>query len=386
MSSSAARICRLSIVVALALTACSGGGNADVGSSAKSSTAASSDQNAPAPPPAVSLPVPAEATFVNPLLASGPDPYVIRTNGVYYYTQTSGDRIGLWATTAMSRLSQASHVTIFVPPSSGANSRDLWAPELHYLDNKWYIYYAAGDGSSTPNDPYSSQRMFVLENDQADPMQGTWTDKGRLYSPDQDAWAIDGTVMEYGGQRYFIWSGRASADDSDQHIYIAKMLNPWTLAEGRVMLSSPDHDWERSGTVGVNEAPQVLYNPSGSVFLLYSANGCWTDNYSLGMLTLRAGGDPLVPADWVKSDQPVFGKNPANGAFGPGHNSFFKSPDGTQDWLIYHANSSAGEGCGDTRNPRMQPIKWRDDGTPDFATPAPMSVPIPVPSGDVLEY
>jgi GH43 family beta-xylosidase len=384
MSSTAAKVCQLAMVIALVLAGCGGGGGGS--SSANGPTAASSNQNAVAPPvPATNPGAPAEATFFNPLLASGPDPYVIRMNGVYYYTQTSGDRIGLWATTAMSRLGQARYVTIFAPPSSGANSRDLWAPELHRLDDKWYVYYTAGDGSSTSSDPVSSQRIFVLENDQVDPMQGTWVDKGRLYSPDPDSWAIDGTVMEYGGQRYFIWSGRASADDPDQHLYIAKMTDPRTLAAGRVLLSNPDHDWERSGSAGVNEAPQVLYNRRGSVFLLYSANGCWTDNYSLGMLTLRAGGDPLDRADWVKSDQPVFGKNPANGAFGPGHNSFFKSPDGTQDWLIYHANSSSGKGCGDTRSPRMQPIKWRDDGTPDFETPAPMSTPLPVPSGDVFQ-
>jgi GH43 family beta-xylosidase len=121
------------------------------------------------------------------------------------------------------------------------------------------------------------------------------------------------------------------------------------------------------------------------VFLLYSANGCWTDNYALGMLTLRTGGDPLQPADWTKSDHPVFVKNAAGGAYAPGHNSFFKSPDGTQDWLIYHANTLPGQGCGDARNPRMQPITWRPDGTPDFGTPAPIGTPLPFPSGELLE-
>jgi hypothetical protein len=31
----------------------------------------------------------------------------------------------------------------------------------------------------------------------------------------------------------------------------------------------------------------------------------------------------------------------SNGAYGPGHNGFFLSKDGTQNWLVYHANSSA---------------------------------------------
>jgi GH43 family beta-xylosidase len=282
----------------------------------------------------------------------------------------------------MSRLGQATAVTIFVPPSTGPNSRDLWAPELHRLDGRWYVYYAAGDGSSTATDPHASQRIFVLENAHADPTQGTWTDRGRLRSPDPDAWAIDGTVLEYGGQRYFVWSGRAFADDADQHLYVAKMANPWTLEAGRVLLSSADRGWERAGRVGVNEGPQVLRNAAGRVFLVYSANGCWTDDYALGMLALREGGDPLDTADWVKSDRPAFGRNPVGGAYGPGHNAFFRSPDGSQDWIVYHANSQPGQGCGDTRNVRMQPIRWRDDGTPDFGTPAPIGAPIPVPSGE----
>jgi GH43 family beta-xylosidase len=306
-------------------------------------------------------------------------------NGVYYYTQTLGDRIGLWATTAMSRLDRARYATIFVPPASGPNSHDLWAPELHRLDGKWYVYYAAGDGAGTAEDPFPSQRIFVLENEGADPMQGTWIDRGRLRGPDQDSWAIDGTVMEYGGQHYFIWSGRPSAYEADQYLYIARMTNPWTLAAGRVMLSTPDRDWERAGRVGVNEGPQVLRNRWGDVFLLYSANGCWSDDYSLGMLTLRTGGDPLDAADWVKSIRPVFAKNAASRAFGPGHNSFFKSPDGTQDWLIYHANSAANEGCGDTRSPRMQAIAWRTDGTPDFEGPAPIDRPLAIPAGEPPE-
>jgi GH43 family beta-xylosidase len=386
VSNVAASLGGLSVLAALILTGCGSGDRAGGSSGGTASTLATDTQIISTPaPPAASSPTTGNATFLNPLRASGPDPYVTRKNGVYYYTHTLGDRIGLWATTAMSRLDRASYVTIFSAPVAGPNSRDLWAPELHYLDDKWYLYYSAGDGSSAPNDPYPSQRMFVLENDQADPMNGTWIDKGQLRGPSQESWGIDGTVMEYGGKRYFIWSGRASANDADQRIFIATMTSPWSLAAGPVLLSSPDRNWERAGSLGVNEAPQVLRNPWGNVFLLYSANGCWTDNYSLGMLALRTGGDPLEPADWTKSDRPVFEKNAASKAYGPGHNSFFKSPDGTEDWLIYHANSSSGQGCGDARTPRMQSITWRADGTPDFETPASIGAPLPVPSGELLE-
>lgn len=378
MHADATRLPRLTLLAVAALAGCSGGSSGIEGAAVGIEQAG----NTPASPTPGAPPPAAGASFVNPLLASGPDPYVIQANGIYYYTHTSGDRIELWVTTAMSRLDRASHGTIFVPPAAGPNAHDLWAPELHRLDGRWYLYYAAGDGSSTATDPHASQRIHVLENDSADPTQGAWIDRGRLASPDPDAWAIDGTVMEHGGERYFIWSGRASADDGDQHLYIEKMLNPWTLGGGRVLISSPDRAWERAGGVGVNEAPQVLENRQGRVFLIYSANGCWTDDYSLGMLTLRANGDPLEPADWTKSARPVFATSAANGVYGPGHNSFFRSPDGTQDWVIYHANASRGRGCGDARSPRMQPIAWREDGTPDFGTPAAIGASMPAPAGE----
>jgi len=36
----------------------------------------------------------------------------------------------------------------------------------------------------------------------------------------------------------------------------------------------------------------------------------------------------------------VFQRSNTNGVYGPGHNGFFKSPDGTEDWIVYQANAS----------------------------------------------
>ncbi len=118
------------------------------------------------------------------------------------------------------------------------------------------------------------------------------------------------------------------------------------------------------------------------MFLVYSASGCWTDDYALGLLTLKEGGDPLNASDWTKTPAPVFTKKPSGSAFGPGHSSFFKSADGTEDWILYHANSTAGQGCGDARNPRMQKFTWNADGTPNFGEPVSINTGIKKPSGE----
>ena len=316
-----------------------------------------------------------EGTFANPLLPSGPDPWVIYKDGYYYYTHTLGNRIALYKTENIANLKDEEAVTVWSAPGNGINSKNIWAPELHFLDGKWYLYYTAGSSTDL-----STQRTFVLENSAEDPLSGNWIDKGKIYDPDADFFAIDGSILTYEGINYFLWSGHASATDNTQRLYIAPMENPWTLEDSRVLISSPRYTWEQIGLPSVNEGPEILKNDEGKVFLIYSASGCWTDDYALGMLSLQVDGNPLDPEAWAKSPEPVFTKKPEHNAFGPGHNGFFKSPDGTEDWIIYHANSSSGEGCKDARSPRAQQFFWNDDGTPDFGEPVKIYESLPIPS------
>ncbi|MGB8194855.1 MAG: glycoside hydrolase family 43 protein, partial [Chitinophagaceae bacterium] len=232
--------------------------------------------------PAPNPPAPPVTTFTNPLLNSGPDPWIVKKDSFYYYTHTLGNRIAVWTTKKVSALRDASSQTIWTAPSSGPNSRNVWAPEIHYINNKWYAYYTAGSSTDL-----ATQRTFVLENANADPLTGSWADKGQIRDPAADFFAIDGTVFTHNGNNYFAWSGQASAADNTQRIYIARMSDPWTLATSRSLISSPQHAWEMSGAPpAVNEGPQFLKNAAGKVFLIYSASGCWTDDYALGMLSL----------------------------------------------------------------------------------------------------
>lgn len=180
-----------------------------------------------------------------------------------------------------------------------------------------------------------------------------------------------------------VWSGWVGDVNVAQNIFIAKMQNPWTLEGSRMLISKPEHDWEIVGhPPTVNEGPEGLISPKGRLFITYSASGCWTDSYALGLLSLKEGGDPMNPNHWTKSKSPVFTEDGAHGAFGTGHNGFFKSPDGKEDWLIYHANPKAGQGCGGDRSPRIQKFTWNADDTPNFGRPVAIGVPIKKPSGE----
>jgi len=319
-------------------------------------------------------------TFKNPLLPSGADPWSIYKDGYYYYTQTMQNELVIWKTKNLADLHTAEKKTIFVPPADTAYSKELWAPEIHFIDGKWYMYFAADDGEN------QNHRMYVMENSCNDPFQGNWDFKGQVGDA-TNKWAIDGSVFSYQNQLYMIWAGWEGDVNQKQEIYIAKMKNPWTIDGERYKISTPQFDWEKHGDlndpnnpphVDVNEGPQVLVN-NGKVFLIYSASGCWTDFYALGMLTLTAE-DLLSPSSWVKSTQPVFKQSPENGVFAPGHNSFFKSPDGKEDWILYHANSGPGQGCGGQRSPRAQKFTWNADGSPNFGIPVQAGQELNIPS------
>lgn len=323
------------------------------------------------------------ATFTNPLLSSGADPWCIYQNGYYYYTNTTGRNITIWKTKSIASLKTAEKKVVFIPPAAGPYSKELWAPEIHFLQGKWYVYFAADSGNNR------SHRLWVLENSSPDPLQGEWRMKGKLTTPG-DKWAIDGSLFEHKKQLYLIWSGWEGDENGEQDIYIAKMKNPWTVEGERVKLSAPKMDWETHGDlhdainpphVKVNEGPEVLKH-GNKLFLIYSASGCWTDFYALGMLSASANSDPMDLLSWKKSPNPVFQKSGGHKVYAPGHNSFFKSPDGKEDWILYHANSAPGQGCGGFRSPRAQKFTWKKDGSPDFGVPVREGVALKIPAGN----
>lgn len=313
----------------------------------------------------------ATRAYTNPLLPSGPDPWVTRDGGTYYYMHTLGDRLAIWKTQNLADLAQARSRTVWTPPRQGPNAQSIWAPELHRIDGKWYIYYSA---AASGHDDDDHRGVFVLENASADPMSGEWIDKGRINTAHS---GIDGTTFEHAGKRYFVYSPYIGPDSV---LAISRMSDPWTLSGSETVIARPDLIWERQGGRQILEGPQFLPGPAGDLFMTYSASACWSDDYALGLLSARAGSDPLDAAAWTKSPRPVLAKSPRNGIYATGHNGFFLSPDGSTHWIIYHANPGPDMGCTMKRAPRIQPIAWGEDGRPRFSEPARDGTPLAAPS------
>lgn len=292
-----------------------------------------------------------------PLVSSGADPWVTYKDGWYYYCRVLDDwQIVVNKVKRFQDIGKHNHV-VWQHPSKSPDV-EVWAPELHYLQGKWYIYVTMGK--------FKNHRMYALEAKTDDP-QGEYLLKSKLTDP-TDNWAIDGTVLEHNDNLYFIWSGWRDEMYGVQHLYIATMSNPWTISSRRHLMASPEYDWEmhtKDKRAIVNEGPEVLKH-NEKTFVIFSASHSVTNSYCLGQLTL-VGDDPMKKGAWVKKNRPVFHRT--KNVFGPGHASFIKGPDNS-DWIIYH--TAKYNNAGWDRQVEAQKFHWLADGSPYFGNPLPL--------------
>lgn len=311
-----------------------------------------------------------EVRWNKPWILQRADPYVYRhIDGSFYFTASvpDYDRIVLRHGDTLAGLAGAEEVTVWRKHTHGAMSMHIWAPELHWLDGKWYLYFAAG----TREDKWKI-RPYVLECANEDPLKGIWKEKGKMQCAEEDsfsfrAFSLDATVFENGGKRYYVWAEKVGVGKQISNLYIAEMENPHRLKTVQVLLTTPDYDWERVG-FWVNEGPAVL-KKNGRIYLTYSASETGIA-YCMGMLTADADADLLDPRSWKKERYPVLASDPAKGIYGPGHNSFTTDEEGN-DIMVYHARTEEKIEGNPLYNPNrhamLMKVGWDGDGKPVFS-------------------
>jgi len=306
---------------------------------------------------------PAEGTFMNPL-NPGPDPYLTFYDGNYYLTTTQGDCIRMWKAPTLAKLKTVQGAVVW-RGDDPSRSHGIWAPEFHSISNHWYLYYTA----MAATDVDATHRMHVLESEGTNPL-GPYHYKGRLFDPTNDHYAIDGSVFQSPHDRawYFLWAAQPG-----HRLRIARLANPWTLGSSSVKLDASGFGCEE-----VREGPIVLHR-NGRLFLTYSACDTGKPDYKIGMLVASDQADVMNPVSWVQFPRPVFERNDEADVFGPGHHGFFQSPDGTEDWIVYHAKTTS-KYTYSGRTTRAQRFTWNPDGTPNFGKPLPLETVLPEPS------
>ncbi|KAF5373895.1 hypothetical protein D9758_000994 [Tetrapyrgos nigripes] len=292
-------------------------------------------------PSNVTLAARQSGTFTNPLNQQrGADPCMRFINGRYFLTSTQNTNIQMRSATTVEGLKTATPKVL---------NFDFWAPEFWFLDGTWYIYYAvAGNGDD------NTHRLHVLRGgtNANDPSAGTYTYVNSLIPSNFNQWAVDGSILQVGSQRYLIFSGLETSSPWTQCTYIIQMTSPTNITGNAVPISCPTLSWEVAATP-VQEGPEAI-TINGVTHIVYSASHCSTDDYALGMLTLTTGANPIVASSWTKGPNPVFTKNVNAGVYGPGHHFMFQK--GSNWYFAYHGKSAPGQGCGDLRTTRVQPF------------------------------
>ncbi|MEL7336635.1 MAG: family 43 glycosylhydrolase, partial [Planctomycetota bacterium] len=309
----------------------------------------------------------ADDQFVNPI-GEGADPWVMQHPGGdgYLWCMSEGN-VGIAIHTSDSATSMGTKHVVWNAPNSGPVSEQVWAPELHFLDGRYHIYFAASDGKN------ENHLTYVLVSKSDDPL-GDYQLHGPLATGEGDGrndpniWAIDMTVLQHAGQRYALWSGWDAPGTDRQYLYIAKMKSPTQLVGARVRICGNNElPWEYTENAGkgrgLNEAPQVIQH-EGRVFVTYSCGGSWLPTYKLGMLELT-GSDPLNPDCWVKTKRPVF--RSTDETFGVGHSCVVPGVDGETMWHVYHAKRDRNPGW--RRGIHVQPMNFNRNGLPQFGRP-----------------
>ncbi|MFI8379145.1 family 43 glycosylhydrolase [Leeuwenhoekiella sp. NPDC079379] len=313
--------------------------------------------------PTTQLPERSIITYNNPIVPQRADPWVYKDiDGTYYFIATvpEYDRIELRQSKTLNGLGTAEAKVIWTKHTQGIMGAHIWAPELHKINGKWIIYFAAGDVEDVWH-----IRMYALSNTSENPMEGEWVEEGQIKT-ERDSFSLDATTFEHNGERYLIWA-QSVREGENTSLVLSKMETPTQLKGEELIISDPEFNWERIG-YKVNEGPAVIKR-NGKIFVTYSASA--TDsNYAVGLLWADEQADLMNLANWHKSETPVFSTNEEVRRYGPGHSSFTVAEDGKTDVLIYHARvykQIRGNSLQDfNRHTRARVVKWDEKGFPDF--------------------
>lgn len=228
-------------------------------------------------------------TWPNPFITQRADPFILRHGAGYYFIASvpEYDRLELRHASTLAGLREAPAVTVWRKPDQGEYSELIWAPELHHINGQWVIYFAAAPSREIKEGLFQ-HRMYALVCDNADPLTGYWQPCRRVETQ-FDSFALDATHFVHQGKNWYLWAQKDPAIPGNSNLYLAELLNPWTLKGTPVMLSRPEYEWECAG-FSVNEGPAAIRH-GNRLFVTYSASAT-DENYCLGMLSIDVQADP----------------------------------------------------------------------------------------------
>lgn len=318
--------------------------------------------------------------FKNPLSYENfSDPFVTydKNTGYYYFIASCQcDTLTIYRSKkAGNILSDCEFKEVYICSDEYGAWGPMWAPEMYKIGNKWYIYTSCREIKT--DNPWDTKRLLILKSKTEDPFDGFEFGS----KPDRSIFAIDPSSAFINGKQYICYS---EVDENGvQILVIREMKNPLTFTDNKAIIARPTLPWEMVPPYDKNNAiveGAFFVQKDNRLFIIYSANGCWSDDYCLGVLEY-IGGEICSPESWKKYSNPLFVKG--NGIYGPGHASFFKSPDESELWCAYHCLlHSNPERKEMIRNTCIQKITFDETGYPVMGQPVGIEDEINSPSGE----
>lgn len=321
------------------------------------------------------------AQYKNPFIPERADPYITKgPDGMFYFTasfpatgdeQHGYDRIILRKSETVGGLADAAEFTVWKAHKDGIMSRHIWAPELHFIGGKWYIYFAAATSVNKWD-----IKPYVLRCREEEPYTDNWEELGVVQKTDGDSlsfrcFSLDMTYFTHKNKHYLIWA----QIEGDSSLFMAETSEtaPWRLISAPILLSKPEYDWEKV-VHRVNEGASVLKTEE-KIYIFFSASGTGAE-YCIGRLEADSDSDLMNPDSWKKLEYPVLSTADLTDEAGPGHNCFIRDENG-ELLLVYHARPSSHlmKECGTffeeslydpCRHTRIKKVCFNENGIPVF--------------------
>ncbi len=321
------------------------------------------------------------ATETDIFIADRADPYItLGSDGYYYFTASypmygpndkeGYDRVILRRSKTIEGLADAEEITIWDESESDKAFRFIWAPEIHEINGKWYVYFAASGAANNIWDI----NCYAIACEGKDPYKDKWVEKGKFQTLEEDkfsftGFSLDMTYFESDGKHYVSWAQIGG----NSNVYLASINpdEPWKITSKPMLLTKPEYYWEKV-TIPVNEGPAVM-KKDGKIFMAFSASATGPE-YCIGLMYADEKSDLLDISSWTKVKEPLLTSEDLIGEYGPGHNSFVLDEDG--NWVfVYHSRSEKcykGE-CGygnedplydPCRSARIRKVQWDENGMP----------------------
>ncbi len=334
----------------------------------------------------LTAPLSGEISYQNPI-AGYADPSIVYHDGYYYYTYaaTHMKTDALWMAKAanLCDIGKVEPVLIWSQALTGQGKEmtALWAPQLYFMDGRWYIYAAAQTDKDTATG-HDRRFPYVWIGQEDDPT-GPYEYFGCMENLDPDVFMyLSPRVIKHGGKWYMFMSGFYRPEDTNPHtqrMRVCELETPTKMASKQIVISSPCYyyEYDPADTAmlkGIMEGPYPFYTPKGDLYLFFAAGHTRTDYYATGIMRFNGTeNDSLLDATkWEKFPEPLQYANLDNFVYSPGALVVTTSPDGSRYYGVYHAKEYHLSAYS-MRRMHMQEITFDETGFPHMEDPQPVS-------------